>query len=136
MKLAVMRLVRVLNDHKYGTFGVLKINESWMCVTLEPPDKLNKANISCIPTGQYYCEKIVSPKFGNTWTVTGVTDRGNILFHPGNRVPDTQGCIITAESFNKLMGELAVLNSGKTFKAFLDVLAEFDRAHLTVSEAF
>jgi len=65
-----------------------------------------------------------------------VPDRKFILFHPGNRVPDTQGCIILAEHFGKLKGELAVINSGKTFSLFLDIMEEYEMAHLTISTAF
>jgi hypothetical protein len=134
--LAFLRLTRILSHTKYGTFGVLKHNENWLCVTLEPPDGANRANVSCIPPGQYLCGKHLSNKFGKTWTVMNVPDRKFILFHPGNKSPDTQGCIILAEHFGKLKGELAVLNSGKTFSLFLDIMEEYEMAHLTISTGF
>jgi len=135
-KMAFLRLIRVASHTKYGTFGVLKLNENWMCVTLEPPNKLNKSNVSCIPTGQYICGQFSSRRFGETWVVTNVPDRKWILFHPGNRVPDTQGCIILGEHFGKLKGDLAVLNSGKTFRNFLDIMKDYDVAHLTITTSF
>ena len=133
---AFIRLTRILNHTKYGTFGVLKHNENWMCVTLEPPDKLNKSNISCIPAGQYLCGRFNSNRFGKTWTVMNVPDRKFILFHPGNKIIDTLGCIVLAEHFGKLKGELAVLNSGKTFRNFIEIMEEYDMAHLTISTSF
>lgn len=135
-KMAFLRLVRVMHHSQFGTFGVLKINEFWMCVTLEPPSALNRVNVSCIPYGQYYCGRFDSSRFGKTWVVTNVPGRKFILFHPGNRSPDTQGCIILAENYGKLKGDLAVLNSGKTFSKFLEYMQEYESAHLTVSEAF
>ena len=136
MKTAFIRLIRVRGDKEHGTFGVLKINEDFMCVCMEPPDKENKSNVSNIPTGQYICEKFHSPTFGPTWIVKDVTDRSYILFHAGNTVVNTAGCILVAEHFGKLGDNHAVLNSGKTFKKFLEYMDFYELGHLTVMEAF
>jgi len=135
MNAAFLRLIRV-NNTKFGMFGVLKINEKVFCVTLEPSDKENHNSISCIPTGQYRCVKVHSPRFGKTWTVTDVTDRSKILFHAGNVVRHTLGCILVAEYFGKLGPNMAILNSGKTFYRFLRVLKDYDELHLTIQECF
>ena len=62
----IMKLLRVENNRTHGTFGTFVMNDEAFCVTLEPPDKMNKKNISCIPALQYICKRTISPKFGET----------------------------------------------------------------------
>lgn len=118
-----------------GTFGVLIIDKMPFCVTLEPPDKLNKVNKSNIPTGQYYCVKRHSEKYGETFEVIGVPERDSIIIHPGNVPNDTGGCIILAEHFGKIGEDRAVLNSGKTYKKFMQEIKD-DYFHLTIKENY
>lgn len=129
-------LIRLEERNHYGTFGVLKINKEVFCVTLEPPDRLNRKNMSSIPAQQYRCYKIISPRFGETFQVMNVPDRKNILFHAGNRVGDTAGCIILAQHYGKLLGDRAVLNSGKTFHAFMGIMQDESIFHLTIREIY
>ena len=132
----IVELIRLENHHNYGTFGTLKIDKETFCVTLEPPDFLNQRNISCIPAGQYLCSKVNSPKFGLTYEVRHVPGRSHILFHAGNWVKNTEGCILLAESYGKIHGNRAILNSGKTFKNFLETMIDEHTFHLTISECF
>ena len=131
-----LELIRLEERHRYGTFGMLKINKELLCVTLEPPDRLNHAGKSSIPAQQYSCYPFQSSKFGSTWRVADVPGREGILFHPGNTVCDTSGCILLAEHFGKVYGDRAILNSGKTFKMFLAILQPYGMASLTVKECF
>ena len=137
----IVELVRIESGSE-GTFGVLKINKQAFCVTLEPNliqnitmAKVGDIEAVCcaIPTGQYICAPIESPKFGGTFKVKDVQGRSNILFHPGNVVEDTTGCILVGESFGKLRGDRAILNSGKTFKSFLCDVGR-QPFHLTITE--
>ncbi len=129
-------LLRVENNIHYGSFGVFLIQSEAFCVTLEPPNFNNMKNISCIPTGQYMCCRVKSPKFGDTFEVRHVPDRDHVLFHAGNTVDDTEACILTAQHFGKLKGNRAVLNSGATFKAFLAYMQPYEEFHLTIREVF
>ena len=129
-------ILRLETNPNYGTFGALRFDTEAFCVTLEPPNFANMRNISCIPAAQYMCGRVVSPKFGDTFEVRHVPNRSSILFHPGNRVKDTEGCIVTAQYFGKLRGDRAVLNSGATFKRFMDKLDGEDEFHLTIRECF
>lgn len=131
-----LELIRLEEDQDYGTFGVLKIQKQVFCVTLEPPDLLNLVNQSSIPAQQYYCQRISSPTFGLTFQLINVPGRTSILFHPGNSVENTEGCILLAEYFGKLRGARAILNSGETFKKFLRLLSSHEMLHLTIKEAF
>jgi len=131
-----VKIVRIAEVPSEGMFGVLKLNETPFCVTLEREWRENRPNESCIPTGQYTCSIVNSPRFGVTWEVKNVPGRTNILFHPGNRIDDSLGCIILAQHYGKLHGNLAVLNSGTTFKKFMDFTHISHELHLTISECF
>lgn len=131
----VLELIR-LEKTEFGVVSILRINKEIFSCALEPPDKNNAADISCIPAGQYFVLPVQSPKFGNTFTVSGVPNRSNILFHAGNTKEDTHGCILLGETIGKLKGERAVLNSGATFKRFLDLLSGERKLPLTIIESY
>lgn len=116
MKVKIVRVEESLD----GTFGVLLIDEKAYCVTLELPDANNRNRVSNIPPGVYQCEKTISQKFGQVVHVKDVPGRTGILFHPGNTTDDTLGCILLGQYFGKLRTKRAVLNSGETFKHFLN----------------
>jgi hypothetical protein len=123
------KLMRVEQGSE-GSFGVLVLDGQAFCVTLELPWRANQNGISCIPTGQYSCqrspspliEKITGGKWKETFEITGVPGRSRILFHSGNTIADSRGCVLLASSFGKLKGERAVLNSGATFDLFMTVM--------------
>ena len=62
--------------------------------TLENPWLDNAPNISCIPVGSYVCKRVISPKYGETFEITGVDGRTHILFHEGNYPSNTMGCVL------------------------------------------
>lgn len=124
-------LVRVAETQQ-GVFGALVINDEPFCVTLEPPDKNNQACVSCIPPGMYNCERYSSKKYPNTWEIRNVRNRSNILIHAGNTIEHTLGCILLAEHYGKLKGQLAVLNSGNTFKKFQEITKDITQMQITI----
>ena len=119
-----------------GTFGVLRINGRAWCVTLEPPDRNNAQNVSCIPSGRYVCRRLVSRRFGTTYEVVDVPGREHILLHPGNVVDDTQGCVLLGRHFGLLRGARGILNSGQTFRAFLSELEGVEEFSFTVEDVY
>ena len=131
-----LEIIRLEENAQYGTFGILKIQKEVFCVTLEPADLLNKQNVSSIPSQQYWCHRIVSPKFGETFQVMDVPSRTEILFHSGNILEHTAGCILLAQHFGKLGKNRAVLNSGDTWIRFLNKMNEFKGFHLTVKAEY
>ncbi|MCK4498969.1 hypothetical protein KAU11_00555 [Candidatus Babeliales bacterium] len=133
--LPTVRLIRV-EESNQGTFGNLLICSQVFCVTLECPDKLNERNISSIPAQQYQCIKTCSPQFGETFEIVDVPNRSHVLFHAGNTVKHTEGCIILAQYFGKLYGDRAVRNSGKTFKEFMKIMKEVKEFNLTIIECY
>lgn len=131
----IVEIVR-LETSVAGTFGILRIQKQVFAGTLEPPDRLNARNVSSIPAGQYIAKRYQSPRFGSTFIVTDVPGRAGILFHGGNRVDDTAGCILIGEHIAKLKGDRAIKNSGDTFRAFLSELTMIDSFHLTIYEQY
>ena len=125
-----------------GTFGVLSIGEEGkpetlmpICLTVERPWLNNQRGISCIPTGQYTCLAVNSPKFGHTFEVTGVPQRSEILFHKGNIDDDSHGCIILGESFARwTTGQLDITSSLLAFEDFLREFKDQTQFNLTIRE--
>lgn len=133
-----MRILEItrLESGEEGSFGTMRIDKQVFCSTLEPRDRLNKPNESCIPPGQYLCQRWNSPRYGETWMVKDVPDRAGILFHPGNLAEDTEGCIFLGQYVDKLRGTRAVKNSGDTFRKFMLETAGHDTLHLTITEHY
>lgn len=119
-----MRLIRLkrITEIEDGTFGILFDESVPFCLSLERKWLNNKSGESCIPKGEYICEKVESPKFGQTYEVKSVPGRSEILFHKGNLQEDSHGCIIVAEKFGELDGKIAILSSGEAFSEFLEKL--------------
>jgi hypothetical protein len=132
----IVEILRLETMIPFGTFGMMRINKQLWCSTLEPGSRENKPDRSSIPTGQYLCSRKLSPKFGPTFEVLDVPGRSDILFHAGNVLEDTHGCILLAQYPGKLHGDRAVLNSGATFKAFMEIMRDVEIFHLTIQEVY
>jgi len=119
-----------------GTFGVLIDNYGTpFALTIERPWLDNQPSVSCIPEGNYTCQRVNSPHFGDTFEVLNVPNRSHILFHKGNLMDDSHGCIIVGEQFGVLEGKAAVLSSKagyNEFKALLNGYATFNLSIITV----
>lgn len=129
-----LEIIRVEDSYQCGVFGMLLIGTEAFSLTLEPREWENVKNISCIPPGQYECVRIISPKFGTTYEICNIPNRSHVLFHPGNRVEDTEGCVLLAEKLGKLKGDRAILNSGKTFANFMNTMQSYPEFRLTIKE--
>lgn len=128
-------LIRV-GQSDAGTFGVLRIGHVPFALTLEEPWRDNRQNVSCIPPGEYLCKRVQSPKFGNTFEVQGVDRRSHILFHKGNTLEDTQGCILIGEEFAVRQDGTPVLGSSAVgFAEFLAKTKGVDEFDLSITDA-
>ena len=126
-----------IKDTEFGTFGVLFSNGIPFALTLEPMWVNNVRNYSCIPIGKYKCERFDSPKFGDTFQIMDVPNRGNgeaIIFHKGNLDDDTRGCVLIGEQFGVLNSEPAILRSGDGFAEFMDKNKDVDEFDLTIKD--
>lgn len=132
----ILEVVRLEENFESGTFGVLKIDKELFCVTLEPRDEENASRISSIPAQQYWCERYSSRKYPDTWQIMNVPERDYVLFHSGNEVTQTAGCILLGEHVGKLNRNRAILNSGATFRRFMGITVVATKLHLTITENY
>lgn len=118
-----LTLIRV-GQSSLGTFGVLRYKDVPFAITLEQPWADNALGASCIPAGTYQCRRVQSPKFGNTFEVMDVPGRTHILFHKGNTVEDTHGCILIAEEFAWVLDKPSVVSSQRGFDEFMSLMGK------------
>ena len=115
-----------------GTFGVLVNGENAFALTLEQPWRENETDISCIPAGRYLCRRVDSPHFGNTFEITEVPERSHVLFHKGNTLADTKGCVMVGEKFDGTWEHSFLGESKLGYDQFMAMMAEESEFWLTV----
>jgi len=93
-------ILKRITHHKTGTYGVLVHDNLPFAVTFENPWLNNLPFKSCIPAGVYPCQYYNSIHHGYTFQVHDVENRSGIVFHCGNDIKDTKGCILVGEYFN------------------------------------
>jgi len=70
--------------------------------SLELPYLQNQRKISCIPPGEYECERIQHLKYGLCWWVKDVPSRDGILIHTGNYASDKRKLSMFGRLFDYL----------------------------------
>ena len=98
-------------------------------ITIERPWAGNMANVSCIPTGEYKCAPRYYNKGGyDAVEICNVPDRSAILFHVGNYVSDSCGCVLVNSDYSYLDTGIMGTSSQIAFDIFMDVYrnTEFD----------
>lgn len=82
------------------TMGVLMRGNTPLCLTLERSWQNNQQGISCIPpSGDYQVGPHNTPEKPNCWEIMNVQGRTGVLFHAGNSIIDTEGCILVGFQF-------------------------------------
>ena len=127
----------------HGTLGILIVDGAIVAYTMEPPDKDNKPNLSCIPAGKYDCVWHKSPRYGWVYMVTKVSGRAWILSHPGNYGGDrakgwkthTLGCILLGKYRGVLGKQRAVLCSRPTVRKFTELMNK-ETFNLTITGVY
>lgn len=107
----------------FGVFGRYRLPGGNQQYTLEP-ETLH------IPADVYQCK----PRFyiGGDYAASMVQDvpgRTNILFHKGNTIDDTTGCILVGEGLGFVYEKWAITNSTDAFALFM---REYGRAEFTL----
>lgn len=129
-----LKIKRFTEDPKAPTLGVLMIVGVPRFITMEPP---REGEIVCIPKGEYSCIKTFGRitsgglRIEETLEVANVPERSGILFHVGNEIKDTHGCILIGDGFSS---ENFILNSRKSFFRFIESLENEAKFSLTISE--
>jgi hypothetical protein len=121
-----------------STIGVLLFDKVLQCFTLENRDWQNQRFLSCIPPGNYFVNRTISPRFGTTFEITDVPGRSHILFHKGNTAEETDGCVLVGTHIGWIDGVRAVLSSRKAFDQMMFTLevAKVEQFKLVISEDF
>lgn len=112
--------IKRVHSGSTGTFGVVLdgYDGEPFCVSLELPWADNLPNISCIKPGIYEATRHHSPRFGETFLVQGnLGGRTHILFHCGNSIADSRGCILLGENYSP---QSRVSQSRSAFNEFMD----------------
>jgi len=104
------------------------------CKTLELPDKLNQHSISCIPKGEYECEKVVATAaipYPHIW-IKNVPNRDGIKVHRVNYVRQLRGCVGVGEKHIDIDGDglKDVTNSTHTLDKIMAIVP--DKFKLTI----
>lgn len=120
-----------------ATPGVLLTEKGILCFSLELPWRDNAPNVSCIPDSVYFCKRVNKRettggmKIETTFEVENVSGRYGILFHIGNQVGDTEGCILLGKGIN-IDRRVTLAYSRVAFTEFLDYFAEENEFKLIV----
>jgi len=125
-----LKLVRWFSDH-HATFGSLLSPEGVICSTLELPWRSNSRSVSCVPLGTYSLLSYRSRRHGSTFLFTDVPQRSGILFHPGNTVADSRGCILPVSEIVGYRG----LRSREAHVRLLEALTGFTHATIDIVSA-
>ncbi len=119
----LLTLTRTHSDQ--ATFGILANAMYALCITLELPWLNNHPQTSCIPPGKYHCVAHNSADHPNTWEITNVPGRSEILLHEGNFLKNTLGCILVGDKFSG--SGPVILDSDNTLNNLRKILPpEFD----------
>lgn len=120
-----------------GTFGRFR---QW--ATMEDDWLDNRPNVSCIPPDRYLCKRVISPKFGETFEITGVPGRSHILIHAANVEEHVRGCCglglkvgqleVTDEDTGVKRWKIAVLSSKRAQAEFMAEFVGVDSFWLTI----
>lgn len=130
-----LTLLRFEQTSEY-TLGLLLGEGARPLMTLEPPWLINAQGASCIPARDYDCVRHYSPKFGETFWLTNVPNRQEIIFHSGNIVQHTRGCILLGLYTMRGVDTLAIHKSRIAMGEFLKLMKGQDTLKLVVTERF
>ena len=122
------------------------------CHTLEKPwvdvndDGVSDRNVSRIPRGVFRLARDDAGRFvdayrknwGHTF-VPMVKDgeipgRSQILFHTGNDVDDTAGCILVGEAADTATVPWKIINSREVYKTFYTVFEKFNPEYILINQ--
>lgn len=114
-----------LEQSDTGTFGTLSDTAGTvLCHTCELPPNDNHPDTSCIPSGFYTAIPHNSATHPNTWEISNVPGRSNILIHSGNVIADSKGCLLVGLTEGWIGDQKAVLSSMAAMNKLRDILPD------------
>lgn len=117
--------------YERGTHGTIVFPNGYEIHCLERPWDDNKRGKSCIPEGEYSLGLRFSPvvkrssggEFDMGYEVENVPNRTYIMFHVGNYIKDSDGCILIGTSKDFIGDhEPVVWQSKKAFRQFMELM--------------
>ena len=125
----------------WGTYGAASIEgTAFDAFSVERPWRDNKRVESCIPAGEYDLQ--LDMYFGGdgvggrrdypAYELVGVPNREEIKLHIFNAPNESKGCIGLGNAPGWHKGQWSVLDSGVTYKKFMEVMSGDERALLIV----
>jgi len=128
----MIKIIR-LEQTTEGALGSLILDGEYFCSFLMPdagdPDRFQ------IPAGKYKCRRYHGTKWKDTFEIV-VEGHTALLFHSGNTEVDSQGCVLLGQYPGKLGENRAVLNSGATFKRFMERMVNHDGFDLEIIDLY
>ncbi|WGH49621.1 hypothetical protein [Alishewanella phage vB_AspM_Slicko01] len=137
------RLLRLLRTYKKdGTVGDLVFPCGKSLKALERPWLNNKKSESCIPEGLYavalrnspIVERTSKGKYKKGYEIVAVPDRTFIMFHIGNYVRNSDGCVLTGTDEGESNGIPAVWSSADAFDKFMSLMEKHKITHIHIEE--
>jgi hypothetical protein len=128
-----LKVVR-LESSDEGIRGILLVDGVIFATTLERPWVKNTVNISCIPEGNYKGRKYSSHRHGKTLKIVDVINRTGILFHIGNSMSDSAGCLLLGDNFAK--SSCKIESSTSAVHRFKERLVNETQFTVTVTNAY
>jgi hypothetical protein len=121
-------LIRISQSDQ-GTKGVLLINNTFFCYTLELPWNNNIQNYSCIPPGTYNYDRWLFHRTIKSYHILSVPNRNYVLIHSGNYAGDprkgykthVEGCILVGKYFGILDNQQAILCSRQILHKLIEL---------------
>ncbi|WP_291117738.1 DUF5675 family protein [Flavobacterium sp. UBA6135] len=102
-----------------GTNGMLTVNGTLICYTIELPDQGNQRGISCVPEGKYLLRRRYSTRFQHHLELVDVPERNFILIHSANdALRELRGCIAPVTT-------LTAPGNGVQFRKAFEKLMEY-----------
>ena len=125
---------RIVKDKTKVQIGILFIEDTPLILTLEPA--LEGIPHPCIPVGKYKCKRVNNRvthggmPIKTTFEVQDVPGRSGILFHVGNSMKDTLGCILPGKG----IGKFSIFWSLIAFNEFIDATINIDEFDLEITD--
>ena len=109
----------------FGVYGRFSLPSGMGLATVERPWLDNQRSVSCIPIGTYECRPRMYHRGGYpAIEVCDVPDRDYILFHIGNYVRNSRGCILVNSDISG--GDVGLRGTGsrKAFNKFMEYFGQ------------
>jgi hypothetical protein len=137
-------ILRRFASNEDGVFGglidVVNGKEIPFAITVEPEDKNNQSNISCIPPGEYEAflrEAETSRRDYDVWELLNVPGRTNIQIHKGVTEDSSLGCIIVGESFEPYKSKTAgVMQSTKGIEELMERTKGYEKIKIIIEKCY